>query len=55
MSRQASRAGAARRRHASRDELRTIAVGQGMTTVAADGFRRAAEGATSPEEVRRVL
>jgi len=47
--------GAALRRGASVDELRTIAVGQGMTTMAADGLRRAAEGATSLEEVLRVL
>jgi len=47
--------GAALRRRASLDELRTIAVGQGMTTLAADGLRRAAEGATSLEEVLRVL
>ncbi|HUT36947.1 MAG TPA: ATPase, T2SS/T4P/T4SS family [Planctomycetota bacterium] len=47
--------GAALRRGASLDELRTIAIGQGMTTMAADGIRRAAEGATSLEEVLRVL
>ncbi len=47
--------GAALRRGASLDELRTIAVGQSMTTLAADGLRRAAEGHTSIEEVLRVL
>jgi len=47
--------GAALRRGASIDELRTIAIGQGMTTMAADGLRRAAAGDTSLEEVLRVL
>jgi general secretion pathway protein E len=47
--------GAALRRGASIDELRTIAIGQGMTTMAADGVRRAAAGTTSLEEVLRVL
>ena len=47
--------GAALRRGASVDELRTIAVGQGMTTIAADGVRRAAAGETTLDEVRRVL
>jgi len=47
--------GAALRRGASVEELRTLAVSQGMTTMAADGIRRAAEGATSLEEVLRVL
>jgi len=42
-------------RGASVEELRTIAVGQGMTTLAADGIRRAAEGTTSLDEVVRVL
>lgn len=46
--------GAALRRDASEDELRTIAVGQGMTTLAADGVRRAAEGETTLAEVFRV-
>jgi type II secretory ATPase GspE/PulE/Tfp pilus assembly ATPase PilB-like protein len=50
-----SEIGAALRRGASVDELRAIAVSQGMTTLAADGVRRAAEGATSLEEVLRVL
>jgi len=47
--------GAALRRGASVEELRTIAVGQGMTTMAADGIRRAAAGTTSLDEVLRVL
>jgi type II secretory ATPase GspE/PulE/Tfp pilus assembly ATPase PilB-like protein len=47
--------GAALRRGASLDELRTIAIGQGMTTMAADGVRRAAAGLTSLEEALRVL
>jgi general secretion pathway protein E len=45
---------AALRRDATEDELRTIAVGQGMTTLAADGVRRAAEGETTLAEVFRV-
>jgi len=47
--------GTALRRGASVDELREIAVEQGMTTMAADGIRRAAEGTTSLREVMRVL
>jgi len=47
--------GAALRRAAALDELRAIAVGQGMTSLAADGVRRAAEGLTSLEEALRVL
>ena len=47
--------GAALRRGASVEELRTIAVGQGMTTMAADGVRRAAAGETTLQEVQRVL
>jgi excisionase family DNA binding protein len=43
------------RRGAGVDELRAIAVGQGMTTMAADGVRRAAEGQTTLDEVFRVL
>ncbi|MEI8194655.1 MAG: ATPase, T2SS/T4P/T4SS family [Phycisphaerae bacterium] len=46
---------AAWRRGAGTDELRTIAVRHGMTTIAADGFRRAAAGQTTIEEVCRVL
>ena len=42
-------------RKASADEIRTIAVGQGMTTMAADGIRKAAKGVTSLEEVFRVM
>ncbi len=37
------------------DELRRIAIEQGMTTMAADGIRRAAGGQTSLDEVFRVL
>ena len=37
------------------DELQAIAVGQGMTTMAADGIRKAADGKTTLEEVLRVL
>ena len=47
--------GEALRRGATVDELCTIAVGQGMTTLAADGIRRAASGATSLDEALRVL
>jgi type II secretory ATPase GspE/PulE/Tfp pilus assembly ATPase PilB-like protein len=47
--------GAALRRNASVDEMRAIAVGQGMTTMAADGIRKAADGKTSLAEVLRVL
>jgi general secretion pathway protein E len=47
--------GKALRTSPSVSELRTIAVGQGMTTMAADGVRRAAEGQTALSEVVRVL
>jgi len=40
---------------ASAPELQAIAIGQGMTTMAADGIRRAAEGQTTIDEVLRVL
>lgn len=40
---------------ASIDEMRAIAVEQGMTTITADGIRRAALGETSLGEVMRVL
>jgi excisionase family DNA binding protein len=46
---------AALRRGATGDELRTIAMGQGMTTIGADGVRRAAEGKTSLDEVVRMF
>ena len=46
--------GAALRRGASADELRTIAVGQGMKTMAAHGILRAAAGETTLAEVLRV-
>lgn len=39
------------RRKATTEEIRAIAVGQGMTTMAADGIRRAAEGQLSLAEV----
>ena len=44
-----------RRDVSAADEIRAIAVGQGMTTIAADGIRKAAEGKTSLYEVLRVL
>ena len=47
--------GTALRRGASVDELRAIAVGQGMTTLLADGMRRAAAGTTTIEEVLHVV
>jgi len=47
--------GAALRRGASVDELRTIAIGQGMTTMAADGIAKAIKGLTTLDEVFGVL
>jgi excisionase family DNA binding protein len=47
--------GEALRRGATADELRKIAVGQGMTTIAADGIRKSAEGKTTIDEVIRTL
>jgi excisionase family DNA binding protein len=47
--------GEAIRRAASVEELTEIAVDQGMTTMAADGIRRAAEGETTLSEVMRVV
>ena len=47
--------GNALRNNASVEELAAIAVRQGMTTMAADGIRRAANGETSLEEVFRVV
>jgi len=47
--------GVALRRGASVDELRTIAVGQGMTTMAADGIGKAMAGLTTLDEVFGVL
>ncbi len=41
-------------RDASLEELQVIAVDQGMTTIAADGVRRAAMGRTSLAEIMRV-
>jgi len=46
--------GRALRNNSSLEELRAIAVGQGMTDMAADGLRRAATGETSLDEVMRV-
>lgn len=43
------------RRGAGEEELESIAVGQGMTTLAADGVRRAANGETTLQEVMRVI
>ncbi len=40
---------------ASAEEMRTIAVEQGMITIAADGIRRAAMGETSLAEIMRVF
>jgi type II secretory ATPase GspE/PulE/Tfp pilus assembly ATPase PilB-like protein len=42
-------------RGAPTEEIRAIAVGQGMTSMAADAVRRAAAGLTSLHEVLRVL
>jgi general secretion pathway protein E len=42
-------------RGASHEEILTLAVGQGMTTMAADGIRRAAKGITTLDEVFRVI
>lgn len=47
--------GGALRRGASVDELRALAVTQGMTTFVADGIRRAAGGLTSLDEVLRTV
>ena len=47
--------GAALRRGASVDELRTIAVGQGMTTMAADGIAKAITGLTTLDEALGAL
>jgi type II secretory ATPase GspE/PulE/Tfp pilus assembly ATPase PilB-like protein len=47
--------GAAVRRSAKAAELQAIAIRQGMTTLAADGVRRAAAGQTTVTEVLRVL
>ncbi|OGV65191.1 MAG: hypothetical protein A3K19_24265 [Lentisphaerae bacterium RIFOXYB12_FULL_65_16] len=47
--------GAALRRGTKAEELQSLAVRQGMTTLAADGVRRAAAGQTTLTEVLRVL
>ena len=46
--------GKALRGDASPRELRTIAIGQGMTSMQADGIRRAARGETRVGEILRV-
>ncbi len=43
------------RNNAPAEELQALAVKQGMTTLAADGIRRAAAGETSLDEVFRVI
>lgn len=45
----------ASRNGASAEELRNVAVGQGMSTMAADGIRRAANGETTLDEIMRVI
>ena len=47
--------GEALRRAASVDELQSVAISQGMTSMAADGVRRAALGQTTLSEVFRIL
>jgi type II secretory ATPase GspE/PulE/Tfp pilus assembly ATPase PilB-like protein len=47
--------GRALRDNASLEELKAIAVGQGMTTMAADAVRRAAKGETTLHEITRVI
>ena len=42
------------RREASQNELRSIAIGQGMATLAADGIARAANGEVSLQEVLNI-
>ncbi|HUT58520.1 MAG TPA: ATPase, T2SS/T4P/T4SS family [Phycisphaerae bacterium] len=46
---------AALRENRSVDDIRRIAVKEGMTTMEADGVRKAAAGVTTLEEIRRVL
>ena len=46
---------AAIQRRAGRDELRRLAVEEGMPTLFADGLRKAAAGMTSIEEIMRVI
>ena len=40
---------------AAEEELQAIAVSQGMTTMAADGIAKAADGLTTLDEVIRVM
>jgi len=47
--------GRALRNDASVEQLRAIAVSEGMTTMAADGIRRAANGETTLDEILRVI
>jgi len=49
------RIGQALRDNASEEQLQAIAVEEGMTTLAADGIRRAALGQTTLDEVMRVV
>lgn len=42
-------------RRASSLEMRRVAIGQGMITLRNDGLRKATTGATSLEEVMRIL
>ena len=47
--------GAALNHGAIPDEIKLLAIKQGMTTMADDGIRRALDGETTIAEVRRVL
>ena len=47
--------GGALMRGATVDELQAVAISQGMTTLAADGIRRAAAGRTTLDEVLRYV
>ncbi|MBN1808494.1 MAG: Flp pilus assembly complex ATPase component TadA [Planctomycetes bacterium] len=47
--------GAALRRGEGVDKIRRLAISQGMTTIAADGIRRSAQGETDIGEVMRIL
>lgn len=42
-------------RRASSDEIRTIAISEGMTTMFADGLKKVSQGLTTIEEVLRVI
>lgn len=43
------------RDHAITDDLRTLAAGQGLRTLFADGLAKVRHGVTTTEEIRRVL